>query len=171
MKQFVKFTSIILLFAFFISCKKGDNDPPLTPAQQQQVEEERAVLLPNEILEQEGIRFKLNYSTNDAQIVLKLYKGTGSGKSPISLIVDQEFINYSITTDQLEENSDFTVVVEYNSVTNAGSFDLSVIGYTSINSSKAFTITGSSFTTANMGTKKDFLKISKGITKYNFSTL
>lgn len=171
MKKLIKFTSILLLLSFFISCNKDANDPPLTPAQLQQAQEEKAVLLPNEILEQEGLRFRLNYPTSDAQIVLKLYKGIGPGKSSIPLIVDQEFINYSITASQLDENSDFTLVVEYNSVTNAGTFDLSVIGYTSINSSKSFTIAGNSFTTVNTGTKIDFLKISKGITKYNFSTL
>lgn len=171
MTQFIKFTLIALLLSIFVSCKKEGSGQSLTPEQQQQQEEEKAVLLPNEILEKEGLRFTLNYSTVNAQIALKLYKGTTPPASPIALTADQEFVNYSVLAGQLEGNSDFTLVVEYVSVTNNGSFDLSVIGFTDINETKSFTISNHAFTTADEGINKNFLRIHKGITKYTFSTL
>ena len=171
MTQFIKFAFMALLFSVLISCQKDGNEPPLTPEQKQQQEEEKAVLLPNEILEEEGLRFNLNYLTANAQIALKLYKGTTPPASPIAMTADQEFVNYSVLASQLDGNSDFTLVVEYVSVTNNGSFDLEVVGFTDFNETKSFTLPNNVFTTADVGTKKNFIRIHKGIVKYTFSKL
>ncbi|RYY14130.1 MAG: hypothetical protein EOO04_30720, partial [Chitinophagaceae bacterium] len=49
---------LIMLCSVFGSCKKGSN---LTEREKQEQEEQTAILLQNEIIEQEGIRFVLNY--------------------------------------------------------------------------------------------------------------
>jgi len=171
MKHFIKFTIVALLFSVLISCKKESES--LSPEQQQRLKEEKEVLQPNEMLEQEGLRFILSWTPQDSiQLNLKLYKGTGATKSPIPLTEDtRELNNYTIVTKGLENNIEFTLEVEYTQVFKPGTFDLTVIGFTAMPTTKRVTFAGNSFTTVNAGTKKDFLKITKGITKFTFFTL
>ena len=171
MKQFTKFTIVALLFSILISCKKESEGPSLSPEEQQQLKEEKEVLQPNEMLETEGLRFILSWAPQDSiQLNLKLYKGEGATKSLIPLIEDSRD-NYAIVTKGLENNVVFTLEVGYTQVLKTGTFDLTVIGFTAMPTTKRFTIGGNSFTTINAGTNKDFLRISKGVTKFTFVTL
>src|SRR5688500_7354194 len=161
MKRFYKSTVIHFFFSSLLSCKKNPNEVGLTPAEIQKTKEQNEVLLPNELLEHEGLRFKINYPPGTAQIGLKLYKDSPA-KSEIPLSVTTEFENYSIESKKLDDNSDFILLADYKSVTNDGVFALEVIGFTSMNLSKEFTLDNNLYTKASGGTEKAFLKIRKG---------
>jgi hypothetical protein len=163
-----KFAFVALLLCAVVSCKK---ESKLSPREQQQLEEETAVLLPNEILEQEGIRFILNYNQESADIGLKLNKGIENTLSPLTLYQDQPFVNYSVLTNQLDENSEFTLQADFLQVGTTGSFDITVIGFTNLNTTKKFTITGLTFAPSSTGTAKSILRIKKGLKKYSFYSL
>jgi len=166
MTQMAKCALWVLLFGIVISCKK---DPELSPREEQEQKELTEVLLSNEILEQEGLRFILNYNQNDAQIAVTLDKSSGVSEGAVTLSQDQQYVNYSIITDALEENSDFVLTADFKTVTKNSSFDITVIGFTDLNHTKQFTITGITFTTTNQGTTRKVLKIHKGLNKYAFS--
>jgi len=157
----------LLLSAVFFSssCNKGTE---LTPREQQELDEETAVLLPNEIIEQEGIRFILNYAQENAQIALTLNRGTGVTLIPMRMDQEQPYVNYSVLTDSLPENTEFTIQADFVSVTNPAVFDITVIGFTNFNTSKSFTVSGLSFTKANQGSKRSILRVKKGLKKYAF---
>lgn len=167
MMQLSKCALLVLLITTIISCKK---DPKLSPREEQEQRELTEVLLPNEILEQEGIRFILNYNQNDAEIDVKLDKSSGVSEVSLTLSQDQPYVNYSILANSLDENSDFIITTQFKSVVNNGTFDLSVIGFTNLNQTKKFTLTGMAFIPANQGTSRKVIKIHKGIKKYTFSS-
>lgn len=167
MQVLTKSVVCVMLLSLLFSCNK---DPQLSPREQQELEEQTGPLLANEILEQEGVRFILNYTQEDADIDLKLYKGTGTTLVPLEMFQEQPFVNYSVLASQMAENSDYTIQVELPSVVKNGTFDLTVIGYTNLNSSKRFTVPSVPFTVANQGAKRNFLKIHKGLRKYSFYT-
>ena len=100
----------------------------------------------NEIIEQEGIRFILNYVQSDAQLLLRLYKGTTPETSQVTLAETQPYVNYSVRADQLLENTDYTLAVEFKSVTKSGTFDISLIGFTEISGTKTYDLKGIPFT-------------------------
>jgi hypothetical protein len=165
MKKISVLAIAMLLCSLMIACKKKSS---LTPREQQQQDENTQVLLPNEILEKEGIRFVLSYPEADAQIHLKLVRVNGTTHSPISLSPDHLYFNYYVLTNQLDENTEFTLIAEFTTVTKAGTFDLTVTGFTNLNTTKSFTLPGNSFIVANAGTSKNILKIKKGLNKYSF---
>ena len=165
MKQFTTVTLLLLLCAVITSCKKGSN---LSAREKQELEEQRAILLPNEIREQEGIRFILNYDQQNASIALKLYRGVGTALTPIQLDQEQPFVNYSVLTDSLQENSEFTIQAEFSRVIQAGTFDITVIGFTNLNTSKRFTVSGLPFSSTSQGSFKSILRMKKGLTRYSF---
>ena len=156
---------LLLLCTIFNSRKKGNN---LSEREKQELEEQTAILLPNEIMEQEGIRFILNYEQESAKIALKLLKGTGTTQSAISLDQEQPFVNYAILTDSLQENTEYTIQAEFTSVTKPGVFDITVIGFTNLNTSKKFTVPGIPFTTTSQGSVKNILRMKRGLKKYSF---
>jgi hypothetical protein len=165
MKQRITVVLMLLLCTVFTSCKKSSN---LTEREKQELEEQTAILLPNEIREQEGIRFILNYDQESARIALKLYKGIGSSLTPIPLDQEQPFVNYSVLTDSLQENSEFTIQADFSSVTKPGTFDITVIGFTNFNTSKRFTVSSLPFSTNSQGSVKSILRMKKGLKRYSF---
>ena len=156
---------LLLICATFNSCKKG---PTLTEREKQELEEQTAILLPNELMEQEGIRFVLNYEQESAKIALKLFKGTGTSQLPIRLEQEQPFVNYAVLTDSLQENTEYTIQAEFTSVTKTGAFDITVIGFTNLNTSKKFTVSALPFTTSSQGSVKNILRMKRGLKKYSF---
>ena len=165
MKHNTIVTLLLLLCIVFTSCKKGTS---LTEREKQEQEEQTAVLLPNEIIEKEGIRFVLNYEEQSAKIALKLFKGTGASQTALHLYQEQPFVNYAVLTDSLSENTEFTIQAEFTNVTKAGTFDITVIGFTNLNTSKRFTISALPFSTGSQGTFKSILRMKKGLRKYSF---
>lgn len=156
---------VALLCIVLFSCQKKSN---LTEREKQIEAEQTAVLLPNEIREQEGIRFILNYDQSNARIALKLYRGIGTNLVPVKLDQEQPFVNYAVLTDSLAENSEYTLQAEINSVTNAGKFEITVIGFTNLNLNKRFTVADLSFSASSAGTAKNIIRMKKGITRYSF---
>jgi hypothetical protein len=165
MKHKLTVVLLLLLCTVFTSCKKGSN---LTEREKQEIEEQTAILLPNEIREQEGIRFILNYDQESAKIALKLFRGTGTVLSPIALDQEQPFVNYAVLTDSLTENSEFTIQADFTNVTKPGTFDITVIGFTNLNTSKRFTVSSLPFSTTNQGSVKSILRMKKGLKRYSF---
>ena len=151
-----KLTLVMAMAIVLLSCKKKTH---LSPREEQLQNEITKPLLANEIIEQEGIRFLLNYAQSDAQIQLRLYKGSSLELPPVAITETQPYVNYSVSADQMTENTDYTLVVEFKSVTKSGSFDLSLIGFTEINGTKTFGITGIPFTTAQSQSSKAYIKI------------
>jgi len=164
MRKTTAFTSVLLALTI-ASCNKGTE---LSPREKQELEEETATLLPNEILEQEGIRFVLNYEPQNAQIALQLNKGTGTALSPMSLDQLQPYVNYSVLTDSLPENTEFTIQSDFVSVSSSGTYDITVIGFTNYNTSKRFTVSNLVFSKASQGTRRSILRMKKGLKKYSF---
>ena len=159
---------IIAMIGVMSSCKKNTS---LTARQEQEQNEIKQPLLSNEILEQEGLRFRLNYVPANTTISLKLYEGTGENLVEIPLAVEQANVNYGVSAYELKENSSFTLVAGFGNVIANGTYDLTVIGFTDINNNKNFTITGVPYTTANKQTSKSILRIGKGIHKFTFNQL
>ena len=169
MKRFLQFTLVVFFFSGIVSCQKSPGESLLAP-EIQRIKEEDEVLLPYEFLEHGGIRFKINYPPGTAAIGLKLFKVLPT-RTEIPLGITTEFENYYIESKDMAENSDFILAVEYKTVAANGAFDLEVIGFTSINLSKEFTLSNNPYATSNAGTSRDFLKIRKGINKYSFYKL
>jgi hypothetical protein len=168
MNSIGKFTLVMAMAIVLLSCKKKTQ---LSAREEQLQNEITKPLLPNEILEQEGIRFLLNYVQSDGQLQVRLYKGTSLEFSQVDLVETQPYVNYSVRADQLLENTDYTLVIEFKSVAKNGSFDLSLVGFTEINGTKIFGLNGTPFTTGQSQTSKAFIKIHKGIQKFSFYVL
>jgi hypothetical protein len=163
-----KLTLVMAMGIVLTSCKKKSN----TSAREEQLQNEiTQPLLANEIIEQEGIRFMLNYLQSDAQIVLKLYKGNNLELPAEAITENQPYVNYSVRADQMIENTDYYLVVEYKSITNNGAFDLSLVGFTDLSTSKTFVVKGITFSKAQSQTPKAYIKIHKGIQKFSFYVL
>lgn len=156
---------LLLLCTVFISCKKGSN---LTEREQEELDEQTAVLLPNEIIEKEGIRFILNYDQESAKIALKLFKGKDGSQTPIQLYQEQPFVNYAVLTDSLQEKSEFTIQADFINVTKPGTFDITVIGFTNLNTSKKFTVSAIPFSANSHGMVKNIILMKRGLKKYSF---
>ncbi|HTE27678.1 hypothetical protein [Flavitalea sp.] len=156
---------LLLLCTVLTSCKKDSN---LNEKEKQELEEQTAALLPNEIREQEGIRFIINYDQESAKIALKLFRGTGVAQTPIKLDEEQPFVNYSVLTDSLSENSEFTIQADFSSVTKGGTIDITVIGFTNLDASKKFTVSTIQFSPTDQGSVKSILRMKKGLKKYSF---
>jgi hypothetical protein len=156
---------LLLLCTTFNSCKKSSN---LTEREKQELEEQSAVLLPNEIMEQEGIRFVLNYDQESAKIALKLFKGAETLQTPIQLEQDQPFVNYAVLTDFLQEKSEFTIQAEFTNVIKPGTFDITVIGFTNLNTTKKFTLSALPFSNTSQNSVRSILRMKKGLNKYSF---
>src|SRR6478735_8743633 len=143
MKTVIRISFLLILAAVLTNCRKKSH--PSTREEQLQNEVTQP-LLANEILEQEGVRFILNYSQDDAQISLNL-EGGGAGETA-ALSTNQPYVNYFVEAPKLTENSDYTISVGFTNVKNSGTFSLSVIGFTDLNKSKVFTISDIAFTPA-----------------------
>ncbi|RYY23554.1 MAG: hypothetical protein EOO04_14160 [Chitinophagaceae bacterium] len=163
-----KLTLVMAMAIVLTSCKKKTQPSP----REEQLEIEiTQPLKANEILEQEGVRFLLNYDQTTAQIALKLYKGNTIGVNPVSIIETQPYVNYAVQADQLDENSEYVLALEFKSISKNGSADISLIGFTEINGSKIFDVKGIAYTTAQTPPSKAYIKITKGIRKFSFYVL
>lgn len=166
MKRVLSLSVFLILIMTLANCKKKTQPS----SREEQIEKEISQpLLANEILEQEGIRFILNYDPSQAQLGLNLYKG--SSDAGTLLVPYQPYVNYYIEAESLQENSDYIMSVVFNNITASGSYTLSVIGFTDLNKSKVFLLDNLNYTVANNQGSKPVLKIRKGIRKFGFYKL
>ena len=166
MKQFVQIIMAVLFLLVLVSCKK--NYAPRTSAEENQwSKEESEPLLPNEMLETEGLRLYITYPPGTAEMAFKLYKPSPN-RSEIKLGVIEESKAYYILSKHLSNNSDFILSVEYGNVSGNGAFQFSVNGILSLKGPAALNLPDYSYTTGSTGVKREFLRIRKGRIKYAF---
>ena len=163
-KIFTQFLALVIL----CSCgKKGD---ALSLEERQKQQEEQQPLKSNELLEREGLRFRVMTSIADPStmdVELKLYKGAGTSKSTTPLTLSKDgHMNYSIVSSLMENNADYTLTIEYKAISQQTTYVLHTEGFTSIRSNKEFVITGHSFNASDVGKTRDLMLIKKGILKF-----
>ena len=164
---------LILLGITLFSCGKKTDE--LSVEQKQIQQEKREPLKFNQLLEQEGLRFIVSSAVTDTaiiQIELKLYQGSGTTKSPTPIpLTKDDNMNYSIRTELMQDNTEYTLVIEYNKILQNAPYELFSEGFTSLFGNKEFKISGNSFSTASAGTSKDLMLIKKGILKFTVFAL
>ena len=163
------------VIALMVFCSCGKTDVGLTPEEKQKQQEQQEPLKSNELLEQEGLRFCVLSPVTDTAIIqvsVNLYKGSGATKSSEPLAISKDGnMNYSILSNQMDNNSEYTLTIDYIKVLQTAPFDLHTEGFTSISGNKEFLIDGRSFLPANSGTSKDLMLIKKGILKFSLFEL
>jgi hypothetical protein len=170
MKHFVQIIIVVLFSSILVSCKKASYPPATLLEENQRSKEEKEALLPNEMLDKEGLRFFINYPPGTAEMAFKLFKASPN-RSEIKLGIIEESREYYILSKYLDNNTDFILSVEYKSVSNNGAFQLSVNGISSLKGPAGLTLPNYLYTKESAGVKTEFLKIRKGSLKFSFYTL
>jgi len=169
MKHFIQFIIAVLLSSFLCSCKK-EYAPTPTLAENQRSREEKEPLLPNEMLENEGLRFYINFPRGTADMTFKLFKASPN-RSEVKLGMIEESREYYILSKLLDKNTDFILSVEYKGVSNDGAFQLSINGIESLKGPAGLKLPSFVYTIESAGAKREFLRIRKGNLKFAFYTL
>src|SRR5687768_3494659 len=111
MKHFIQIIIAVLFSSILVSCKKVNYAPATSLEENQWSKEEEEALLPNEMLEKEGLRFFINYPPGTAEIAFKLFKASPN-RSEVKLGIIEEGREYYILSKYLDNNSDFILSVE-----------------------------------------------------------
>ena len=155
MKYILLIATICLSLA---SCSKGKE-------LSQEERERTEPLKENQIIENEhgGLNFFLY--TNGADISISLYHGN----TEIPVLEPKRFFEYEILAEALQDNTEYIIELQFHSVTTAGTFDLMVEGFTAMPGQKNFWMRGIPVSVSDAGTRKKFLKMSRGIVRYTFT--
>ena len=159
----------VLFSSILVSCKKANYPPHVALEENQRSKEEQEVLLPNEMLEKEGLRFNITYPPGTAVLAFKLFKASPN-RTEIRLGQVEESRDYYLPSKLLANNSDFILSVEYKQVSGEGSFHLSVNGIASLKGPAAI-LPDYRYTMKDSGVEREFLKIHKGNLKFSFYSL
>ena len=166
------FTYLLVILTL---CSCGEKGDELSAEEKQKQQEQNEPLKSNELLEREGLRFRVLSQITDTAIIqidLKLYKGSGPTKSTTPLAISKDGnMNYSIASALLENNSEYTLTIDYLKTLQDAPYELFTEGFTSISGGKEFRITGRSFSVQHVGTSKDLMMIKKGILKFTLYEL
>ena len=161
------FTSLLVLI-LLCSCQKKSE---ITPEEKQKQQEQQEPLKSNELLELYGLRFRVRTTITDSSIInvdLKLYKGAGTARSTNAIPLSKDgHMNYSILSNLMDNNCEYTLTIEYKKIDQNASYDLHTEGFTSIRANKEFLIAGRSFNTGDVGKSKDLMVVKKGILKFS----
>ena len=95
MKHFVQTITALLFSAVLISCNKGKYPPPVVLQENIRSKEEKEPLLPNEMLENEGLFLTLDYPRDAANMSFKLFKASPN-RSEVRLGVIEESKQYFV---------------------------------------------------------------------------
>lgn len=169
MKRFVQILIAVLFTSTLVSCKKN-YAPATTLETNQRSQEEREPLLSNEMLETEGLRFKIDYPPGSAEMAFRLFKASPN-RSEIKLGVIEEGREYFVISKTLDNNSDFILSAEYKGVSKDGAFQLAIKGILSLKGPASLNLPNYSYTTKSAGVITEFLKIRKGNIKFAFYPL
>ena len=169
MKHFVQILIAALFSSILVSCKK-DYAPKTSLEENQRSREEAEALLPNEMLETEGLRLSITYPPGSAEMAFRLYTASPN-RSEVKIGIVEESRDYFILSRILENNSDFILTVEYKSVSNGGAFQLSIIGILSLKGPAGLNLPNYSYTKEDAGVRREVLKIRKGSLKFAFFPL
>ena len=170
MKHILQTIIAALVCIILVSCKKANYGRATLLEENQRSREEKEPLQPNEMLEKEALRFFINYPPGSADMVFKLFKASPN-RSEIKLGIIQESREYYILSKYLDNNSDFILSVEYNTVLRDGAFQFSVDGISSLKGPAGLKLPDYLYTTESSGVKREFLKIRKGSLKFAFYPL
>lgn len=170
MKHFVQIIIAVLFSSILVSCKKTNYVPITLSEENQWSKEEKEALLPNEMLDKEGLRFFINYPPGTTEMALKLFKASPN-RAEVKLGIVEESREYFIQSKYLDNNSDFILSVEYKRVIKDGAFQLSLNGISSLKGPAGLKLPDYLYTIESSGVKTEFLKIRKGILKFSFYTL
>ncbi len=170
MKHLVQIIISVLFSSILVSCKKANYGPATILEENQRGKEEQEALLPNEMLEKEGLRFYINYPPGTAEIAFQLFKASPN-RSEVKLVAIEESREYYILSKYLTNNTDFILSVEYKRVLNDGAFQLSVNGIASLKGPAGLKLPDYLYTKESSGVTREFLKIRKGSLKFSFYSL
>ena len=151
------------------SCKKHYPPRPVL-TDDQRSREEKEPLLPNEMLEMEGLRFNIDYPRGTADMTFKLFKASPNRRE-VKLGVIEESREYYILSKILEKNTDFILSVEFNNVSRNGTFQLSINGIESLKGPAGLKLPGYVYAPESVGAKREILMIRKGSLKFSFHPL
>ena len=170
MKHFVQIFIAVLCSSILSSCKKVNYGPETSLDENQRAIEEKETLLPNEMLEREGLRLNINYPAGTTDMVFRLFKASPN-RSEVKIGIVEESRDYYILSKYLTNNSDFILQVEYKSVSKDGAFGLSVNGILSLKGPAGLNLPDYAYTTGSAGVTREVLRIRKGSLKFAFYPL
>jgi hypothetical protein len=169
MKHFVPIITAVLFSSILASCTK-EYPPRAVPQENQRSQEEREALLPNEMLETEGLRLSITYPPGTTEMAFRLYKASPN-LSEVKIGIVEESRDYFILSKNLDNNTDFILTVDYKSVSNDGAFQISINGILSLKGPAGLNLPDYAYTTESAGVKREVLKIRKGNLKFSFFPL
>jgi hypothetical protein len=169
MKHFVQIIIAVLFSSILVSCKK-DYPTKTLLEENQRAQEEQEPLLPNEMLETEGLRLSIDYPPGTAKMAFRLFKASPN-RSEVKIGIVEESRDYFIISKLLDNNTDFILTVEYQSVSSDGAFQLAINGILSLKGPAGLNLPSFPYTTANAGVRREVLKIRKGSLKFAFFPL
>ena len=170
MKHFLQIVIAVLFSSILVSCKKANYPPAISLEENQRSKEEQEVLLPNEMLEKEGLRFLITYPPGTAVLAFKLFKASPN-RTEVRLGQIVESREYYLPSKLLANNTDFILSVEYKQVSGDGAFQLSVNGMASLKGPAGLALPDYLYTIKDSGVEREFLKIRKGNLKFSFYSL
>ena len=131
----------------------------------QEEQERNEPLKENQIIENEegGLNFFLH--TNGAAISVNVYRGA----TEVPVVERIQYYQYSVVVEDLQENTEYIIELEYHSVATSGTFDLMVEGFTALPTTKNFWIKGIPISVTDAGTTKKFFRMHRGVVRYTFT--
>ena len=152
---------ILPIAALCLSLASCDKNKELS----QEEQERKEPLKENQIIENEhgGLNFFL-YSTG-ADISLSIHRGN----TEVPVVEKNRFIEYEVLAEDIQDNTEYIIELEFHSVATTGTFDLMVEGFTAMPGEKNFWMRGIPVSVSDAGTRKKFLKMSRGIVRYTFT--
>jgi hypothetical protein len=160
MKHFLPIIIAVLFSSVLVSCKKSNYGGQHRSTKSTGAGRKEA-LLPNEMLETEGLRLNISYPPGTADMAFRLYKASPN-RSEVRIGIVEESKDYFILSKLLDNNSDFILEVQYKSISSNGAFQLSVNGILSLKGPAGLNLPSYSYTTESAGVKREFLRIRKG---------
>ena len=152
---------ILLISALALSLTSCSKDKELS----QEEQERNEPLKENQIIENEkgGLNFFV-YPTG-ADISVNIYYGN----TEVPVIEKNKFYEYEVLAEDLQDNTEYTIELQFHSVTTSGTFDFMVEGFTAWVDTKKFWIKSIPISVSDAGTKRKFLKMNRGIVRYTFT--
>ena len=113
--------------------------------------------------EKGGLNFFL-YTTG-SEISLKIYHGT------IQVPVNErtKYFEYEVSATDLQDNIDYTIELQFHTVASQGTFAVMVEGFTASAYTKNFLIDSLPVSINDVGTKRQFLKMTRRMDRYTFT--
>ena len=152
---------ILLIAALALSLTSCSKDKELS----QEEQELNEPLKENQIIEDEKGGLNFFVFPTGADISVNIYHGN----TEVPVIEKNRFYEYEVLAEDLQDNTEYTIELQFHSVTTSGTFDFMAEGFTALTNTKKFWIKGIPISVSDAGTKRKFLKMSRGIVRYTFT--